>query len=117
MTKLWPAALAFDLAPAWRGSPSPISSRRTRLVVQAWHPGGNAAGSSRLASVTSTYVGSPGSTKARGVPRPGRNDRSPLADDAKLPGSPRVQAKRSAGHVPQATTGAPAARWHRRQWQ
>jgi hypothetical protein len=51
------------------------------------------------------------------APQAGQNDRSPIADDAKTLGSPRTQAKRPAGQVPQATTGAPAARWHMRQWQ
>jgi hypothetical protein len=51
------------------------------------------------------------------VPQFAQNDRSPLADDANLAGSPLDQAKPSAGYLPQATTGAPAARWQIRQWQ
>jgi hypothetical protein len=65
----------------------------------------------------STCIGSPGSTKVSDVPQLGQNQRVPLAKNAKLLGSPRDRAKQSAVYVPQATTGAPAARWHVRQQQ
>jgi hypothetical protein len=68
-------ALAFRPRAGVAGQPVPELQPRVRLTVHACDAGGKADGASRLASVTSTDVRSPGSTKVSGVPQAGQNDR------------------------------------------
>jgi len=94
-----------------------MRSQGTLLSVQIWSCGGNAAGSSKLATVMSIQSGSAISRKMSGVPQRLQKPRLAPGLDANSAMSPALTVKPAAANVAQGTTGAPAARWHMRQWQ
>lgn len=86
-------------------------------AVQPWTSGSNPVGSSTVATVTSSHPGSGTVRYVTDVPQSAQNPRRTAGDDACSASRPVVSWNVPTAYVAHATTGAPALRWHVRQWQ